>query len=334
MNIILAILGTVSKRGWMPVLILAAGWYGGAKYGAPDLVIRAVDGTIARAESVISPLLGRTVEQGGEIVADAVEDGGDYVAGTVEDVLEDLAEPPVEDGAEADAAPAEDAASEEAAPEEDGAVEAAAETPDASENDGAAPEAPESDVVEPEAAAPAATTHIVVSEGDITMCNTGISNAPSVGADGIVRKAGATVTKNGVSLLLKPATKSCLSSGYGTRNGKLHKGIDYFSDTGGDVLAAGDGVIRERVTRSDFGNMIVVDHGAGVFTRYAHLASFGSGVSDGATVSKGQLLGPIGNTGASPIVHLHYEILTGELVGAAGSFGLDAVDPFSLPAGN
>lgn len=326
MNLILSFLSLVTRRGWMPVLILAAGWYGGAKYGAPDLVINAVDGVVARGGAVIAPLLGRAVEEGSEIAADVVEEGGEIVADKVEGVLEDLAEPP---------APADDAADGDASDETtddnadaDESVEATV-SPDGPvipEDAAAAPP--------PDATTTAASTPVVANEGDIILCDISISNAPSVGADGIVRKAGATVTKNGVKLLLKPATKSCFSSGYGNRNGKLHKGIDYFSDTGGDVLAAGGGVIKERVTRSDFGNMIVIDHGAGVFTRYAHLASFGSGVTQGATVSTGQVLGPIGNTGASSIVHLHYEILTGEWASQAGSFGLAAVDPFSLPAGN
>jgi len=327
MNLILSFVTLITRRGLMPVLILAAGWYGGAKYGAPDLVINAVDGVIARGGAIIGPLLGRTVDESGEIAADVVEEGGDYVVGTVEGFLEDLAEPPAETDDE----------TEEAAAPEDAAEEETADDSASADEPVEAAVAPDEPVLPDDASAapaPAASTPVVANDGDITLCTTGISNAPSVGADGIVRKAGATVTKNGVSLLLKPATKSCLSSGYGMRNGKLHAGIDYFSDTGGDVLAAGDGVIKERVTRSDFGNMIVIDHGNGVFTRYAHLASFGSGVTQGASVTTGQVLGPIGNTGASSIVHLHYEILTGEWASQAGSFGLDPVDPFSLPAGN
>ena len=251
------------------------------------------------------------------------------VSDTIEGVLEDLAEEPApaEDTPDTDDATADDTATEDTGGGDE-PVEATV-TPDEPviPDDAAAAPPPESTTT-------AASTPVVADDGDITLCDISISNAPAVGADGIVRKAGATVTKNGVSLLLKPATKSCFSSGYGMRNGKLHKGIDYFSDTGGDVLAAGDGVIKERVTRSDFGNMVVIDHGDGVFTRYAHLASFGSGVTEGASVTTGQVLGPIGNTGASSIVHLHYEILTGEWASQAGSFGLAAVDPFSLPAGN
>ncbi len=303
MNLIFGIFTAILRRGIMPALILGLGWYGGAKYGAPDLLIRAVDGLLARGEAVLSPIFDRGIERGGEIVSDAVAEGGEAAAGAVEQVLEDLAEPGEKTGDE---------------PQDNGDAAAA-------QDEAAADEAA--------ADGGAAATPVIASDGDIILCATHVTNAPRVGADGIVAKAGATVRKNGVTLLLMPATKSCLSSGFGIRDGKLHSGVDYFSDTGGDVLAAGAGVIRERVTRSDFGNMIVIDHGEGVFTRYAHLAGFASGVSEGASVQSGQLLGPIGSSGASSIVHLHYEILTGEYADAAGSFGLDPIDPFSLPSG-
>lgn len=94
--------------------------------------------------------------------------------------------------------------------------------------------------------------------------------------------------------------------------------------------AAGAGRIVEAVSRSDYGNMIVLDHGGGVYTRYAHLARFSSGVRKGASVQMGQTLGPIGKSGASTIVHLHYEVLTGDYDTSAKSFGLDAVDPLGL----
>ena len=77
-------------------------------------------------------------------------------------------------------------------------------------------------------------------------------------------------------------------------------------------------------------NVIVIDHGAGVYTRYSHLARFGRGVREGANVRQGQVLGPIGKTGASSIVHLHYEVLIGDYNTAAKSFGLEAKDPFKL----
>lgn len=156
-----------------------------------------------------------------------------------------------------------------------------------------------------------------------------ISNSPPADANGVVH-SGPYVKINGVSLLLEPATNVCLSSGYGQRSGRPHRGVDYHTRTDGDVLAAADGTIIEAVFRSDFGNMIVIDHGGGVFTRYAHLQSFAGAVKTGATVKRGQKLGPIGATGSTAIKHLHYEILTGKYVAGVGSFGLASHDPFAL----
>lgn len=164
----------------------------------------------------------------------------------------------------------------------------------------------------------------------VAFCPMEISNPPPAGEDGKVA-AGPLVSIKGVTLILAPATNVCLSSGFGERAGRMHRGVDYFSKNGGDVLAAGDGVIREAVSRSDFGNMIVIDHGNGVFTRYAHLAAFGQGSRAGKSVKRGQKLGPIGKTGATGILHLHFEILTGTYVSGVGSFGLSTHNPFDLP---
>lgn len=283
----------------VPAIFLGIGWYAGAKYGAPALLIRAVDDVIARAQAVLSPIIAEGVERGGEIAADAVEQGGDYVIGTVEQTLENLAEP--------------------SAPEDEDAAQGA-QSAQASE-----------DIAQRSPQEAPSTTASVSGEGDIVLCQMRINNAPRGGEPGAaIGRADETVRYKGVSLLLMPATKSCISSGYGYRNGRLHRGVDYFSDRDGDVLAAGDGVIVEAAMRSDYGNMIVIDHGNGVFTRYAHLARFGQGVREGARVKQGDILGPIGNTGASSIVHLHYELLTGDYNTNAKSFGLDALDPFNV----
>ena len=274
----------------MPAVFLAIGWYGGAKYGAPDIVIRAVDGVAAQIGIALAPI----VDRGGEIAADGVEQGGEYVAGTVEQMLEVLAE----------------------------------ETAGPARREG---ETEETEQAVPEPRQTGAAPSSAAAEGDIVLCpRMSVSNAPRASADGVVREAGASVRYKGVELLLMPATKSCLSSGYGSRNGRLHKGVDYYTQEDGAALAAGDGVIVEALSRSDYGNMVVIDHGNEVFTRYAHLARFGSDVREGASVRQGQPLGPIGATGATSVRHLHWEVLTGDYNTRAGSFGLEAVNPFSL----
>lgn len=310
MHFISRLLLSLPRALLAPVIFLLAGWYGGAKYGAPDLVIRAVDGVIARGKVLLSPLIEEGVDRSGEIASSAVEQGSDYVVGTVEQMLEQLAEPPTETG--------EDDATDEEVPAEGAAEEQEDDDTDSGRTD----EAPPASVPLP--------TPTGESDG-IILCKMRISNPPRGGtAESNIGGSGETAAYKGVNLLLMPATKSCLSSGYGYRNGQLHRGVDYFSDTGGDVLAAAGGTIVEAVSRSDYGNMIVIDHGNDVFTRYAHLARFGAGVREGASVSQGQTLGPIGNSGSSTIVHLHYEILTGDYNTNAKSFGLEAVDPFGL----
>lgn len=169
------------------------------------------------------------------------------------------------------------------------------------------------------------------STGGVELCPMEISNPPPLDANGRAR-GGPLVAIKGVALLLTPATNVCLSSGYGSRNGKLHRGVDYHTRTSGNALAAGDGVLLEVTTRADFGNMVVIDHGAGVYTRYAHLASFGKAAIQGAKVRRGEALGPIGATGATSVRHLHYEIMSGKYVSGVGTFGLSTHNPFDLPA--
>ena len=184
----------------------------------------------------------------------------------------------------------------------------------------------------PAASAPSyAKAPAAKSAGSIALCPMQISNPPPVGANGKVA-GGPLIAINGVKLLLQPATNVCLSSGYGQRNGKTHRGVDYHTRAEGDVLAAGDGTILEAMARADFGNMIVIDHGGGVYTRYAHLASFSKSVAVGASVKMGTKLGPIGATGATTVKHLHFEILSGKYVAGVGTFGLASHDPFALPA--
>lgn len=140
------------------------------------------------------------------------------------------------------------------------------------------------------------------------------------------------VNANGVRLAVNPTQGACLSSGFGARGGGSHKGVDYHSDTGGPIVAAADGVVIERKYRDDYGNMLLIDHGSGVYTRYAHLSSFAPGVVVGAKLSQGQQIGLMGNTAAYRIpVHLHYEVLTGDYANPKASFGLKPVNPYSFP---
>ena len=87
---------------------------------------------------------------------------------------------------------------------------------------------------------------------------------------------------------------------------EYHSGIDISTASGTQVLASADGVVLSVERRFDYGNLVVLDHGSGLTTRYAHLSSFE--VFDGQRVKKGDVIGYVGSTGRSTGPHLHYEV--------------------------
>lgn len=89
---------------------------------------------------------------------------------------------------------------------------------------------------------------------------------------------------------------------------KFHYGMDFTSPSGSDVYASGDGIV-ESITSSKrgYGNLIIIDHGYGYETYYAHLNEFR--VKEGQHVKRGDIIGTVGNSGLSTAPHLHYEVL-------------------------
>ena len=105
-----------------------------------------------------------------------------------------------------------------------------------------------------------------------------------------------------------------LSSGFGYRkdpiNGRttMHKGVDFAMKPGNPVYATGDGVIESvKFEFFGYGNQVVIDHGFGYKTRYAHLKSVG--VVEGMKIKRGECVGQSGNSGKSSGPHLHYEVI-------------------------
>jgi murein DD-endopeptidase MepM/ murein hydrolase activator NlpD len=88
---------------------------------------------------------------------------------------------------------------------------------------------------------------------------------------------------------------------------RAHQGVDYAAPTGTPVRAAGDGRIRFRGVRGGYGNLIEIDHGAGIVTVYGHLSRFASIARVGAQVQQGQTIAYVGMTGLATGPHLHYE---------------------------
>ncbi len=89
---------------------------------------------------------------------------------------------------------------------------------------------------------------------------------------------------------------------------KFHQGIDFTAPTGTEIYVTGDGVIEKiESSKRGYGNSIVVNHGFGVKTLYAHMERFN--VKSGQKVKRGEVIGYVGNTGLSTAPHLHYEVI-------------------------
>lgn len=93
---------------------------------------------------------------------------------------------------------------------------------------------------------------------------------------------------------------------FGDRSYEFHAGIDIGGETGDVVAVPANGIVTEAGWKGGYGNMIEVDHGNGLKTRYGHLSRIG--VEVGAAVGRGQIIGLIGSTGRSTGPHLHYEL--------------------------
>jgi murein DD-endopeptidase MepM/ murein hydrolase activator NlpD len=110
-----------------------------------------------------------------------------------------------------------------------------------------------------------------------------------------------------------------ISAGFGERPDPFtgapgyHQGLDISADKGKPVVATADGVVETAEWNGNYGNLLVIDHGFGIKTRYGHLSAFATRA--GARVQRGTLIGYVGATGRTTGAHLHYEILAnGQLI--------------------
>ncbi|NGZ76583.1 M23 family metallopeptidase [Saccharibacillus alkalitolerans] len=104
-----------------------------------------------------------------------------------------------------------------------------------------------------------------------------------------------------------PVSGASISSTFGTRWGKLHAGVDLTGPS--TIMASAPGTVTYAGQMNGYGNIVIISHGDGFETRYGHLSSIG--VSVGQSVSRGQSIGVMGNTGHSTGTHLHFEIRQG-----------------------
>lgn len=96
-----------------------------------------------------------------------------------------------------------------------------------------------------------------------------------------------------------------VTSEFGSRWGAMHTGIDIFAPQGTPISAAKAGTVIVAGSNGGYGNLVVIDHGNGFSTAYAHMSAIGTSV--GARVSQGQFIGNVGSTGHSTGPHLHFE---------------------------
>lgn len=103
------------------------------------------------------------------------------------------------------------------------------------------------------------------------------------------------------------------ASGYGMRidpvyrTPHFHSGMDFSAKTGTDIYATGNGKVTYAAWKQGYGNCVIVDHGYGFQTLYGHMSKFK--VRVGQKVTRGQVIGLVGNTGKSTGPHLHYEVI-------------------------
>lgn len=126
-------------------------------------------------------------------------------------------------------------------------------------------------------------------------------------ADILAAQAGQAVAAKGISTsgFIWPLG-GAITSYYGPRWGRMHTGIDIDGVTGEPIVASKSGRVIVASYYGGYGNAVVVDHGGGVSTLYAHMSSLN--VSNGQSVSQGQVVGAVGATGNVTGDHLHFEV--------------------------
>ena len=128
--------------------------------------------------------------------------------------------------------------------------------------------------------------------------------------DLVLTKRAATLARQPTAMPI--ASVAQLSSTYGWRRHPIHtepsahEGLDFAAPFGTPILAASGGVVRTAAFQGGFGNLIEIDHGDGLLTRYAHAKVLL--VKKGDLVARGQLIARVGSTGLSTGPHLHFEV--------------------------
>jgi len=116
------------------------------------------------------------------------------------------------------------------------------------------------------------------------------------------------------SLLKTPVSGAKLTSGFGMRlhpllgYSKMHAGVDFGVPQGTPIRAAGSGVVEVAGRHGSFGIAVEIKHNNRYETLYAHMSRLAAGITQGAKINQGQIIGYVGSTGRSTGPHLHYEV--------------------------
>ena len=86
----------------------------------------------------------------------------------------------------------------------------------------------------------------------------------------------------------------------------MHKGLDIATRSGTPIIAPADGLVVFAGREGGFGNMIIIDHGYGITTRFGHCSSLDAKL--GQKIKRGDVIARVGNTGRSTGPHVHYEV--------------------------
>lgn len=149
------------------------------------------------------------------------------------------------------------------------------------------------------------------------------SSSSSNGSSSISQSSGSSSSSSNTGGFIRPAS-GVFTSGYGPRWGKTHAGVDIANRADVPIWAAASGVVIKSYYSSSYGNTVLISHsinGQTYTTLYAHLET--RMVSTGQTVSQGQQIGIMGNTGRSTGQHLHFELHKGSWNGSKSN----AVNP-------
>lgn len=135
------------------------------------------------------------------------------------------------------------------------------------------------------------------------------------------------------AFLRSPLEFSRVSSGFGPRlhpflrTWRAHQGVDYAAPPGTRVRATGEGTVAFAGRSGGYGNVVVLRHGGGQDTLYAHLSGFARGVKKGARIAQGETIGFVGQTGWATGPHLHYEFRVGGVARNPLRMALPAAQP-------